>query len=108
MPILTRGDIERINEESLRVLWETGVQFDDDAVVSLLRERGCAAEAGRVVRIPREVVAASLKRCPGQVRLASLVWGIGNLESTKCMSREMAVIGNDIAGALRRAAGRRS
>jgi trimethylamine--corrinoid protein Co-methyltransferase len=33
----------------------------------------------------------------------SIVWGIGSLESTKCMSLEMAVIGNDIAGALRRA-----
>jgi trimethylamine--corrinoid protein Co-methyltransferase len=32
-----------------------------------------------------------------------IVWGVGNLESTKCMSLEMAVIGNDIAGALRRA-----
>ncbi len=34
---------------------------------------------------------------------ANIVWGIGNLESTKCMSLEMAVIGNDIAGAMRRA-----
>ena len=34
---------------------------------------------------------------------ANIVWGIGNLESTKCMSLEMAVIGNEIAGALRRA-----
>jgi trimethylamine---corrinoid protein Co-methyltransferase len=33
----------------------------------------------------------------------SIVWGIGNLESTKCMSLEMAVIGNEVAGAMRRA-----
>jgi trimethylamine--corrinoid protein Co-methyltransferase len=33
----------------------------------------------------------------------NIVWGIGNLESTKCMSLEMAVIGNDIAGAMLRA-----
>jgi trimethylamine--corrinoid protein Co-methyltransferase len=33
----------------------------------------------------------------------NIVWGIGNLESTKCISPEMAVIGNDIAGALKRA-----
>jgi len=73
MPILTRNDIKRINEESLRVLWETGVQVDDDAVVALLRERGCAeGEGRRVVRIPREVVSAALKQCPGEVRLASL------------------------------------
>jgi trimethylamine---corrinoid protein Co-methyltransferase len=32
----------------------------------------------------------------------SIVWGVGSLESTKCMSLEMAVIGNDLAGALRR------
>ena len=31
----------------------------------------------------------------------SIIWGVGNLASTKCMSLEMAVIGNDIAGALR-------
>ena len=41
MSILTRGDIERINDEGLRVLWETGVQVDDDGVVSLLHEHGC-------------------------------------------------------------------
>ncbi|NQT15388.1 MAG: trimethylamine methyltransferase family protein [Planctomycetes bacterium] len=34
---------------------------------------------------------------------ASIVWGVGNLESTKTMSLEMLVIGNDIAGALGRA-----
>jgi len=34
---------------------------------------------------------------------ASIVWGVGNLESTKTMSLEMLVIGNDFAGALRRA-----
>ena len=73
MPILTRTDIERINEESLRVLWETGVQVDDDAVIALLRERGCApGEEPRVVRFPKEVVAAALKQCPRDVRLASL------------------------------------
>jgi trimethylamine--corrinoid protein Co-methyltransferase len=33
----------------------------------------------------------------------NIIWGVGNLESTKCMSLEMAVIANDIAGALRRA-----
>ncbi len=33
----------------------------------------------------------------------NIIWGVGNLESTKCMSLEMVVIANDIAGALRRA-----
>jgi trimethylamine--corrinoid protein Co-methyltransferase len=73
IPILSGHDIERIHEESLRVLCETGVQVDDDAIVALLRERGCAvSDDRRVVRIPREVVEGSLKQCPRQVRLASL------------------------------------
>jgi trimethylamine--corrinoid protein Co-methyltransferase len=33
----------------------------------------------------------------------SIIWGVGNLESTKCMSPEAAVLDNDIAGALLRA-----
>ena len=37
------------------------------------------------------------------VNLVNVIWGVGNLESTKCMSPEMAVIGNDIAGAMLRA-----
>ena len=73
MSILTRDDIERINDESLRVLSETGVQVDDDGVVALLREHGCVSGDGpRVVRMPREVVAAALKQCPREVKLVSL------------------------------------
>jgi trimethylamine--corrinoid protein Co-methyltransferase len=73
MPILTKPGIKRINEESLRVLWETGVQVDDDAVVALLCECGCApGDEKRVVRFPREVVAAALKQCPREVKLVSL------------------------------------
>ena len=73
MSVLTTSDIERINEESLRVLWETGVQVDDDAIVELLREQGCSATDGtRVVRMPREVVEAAVKQCPREVKLVSL------------------------------------
>ncbi len=73
MSILSTGDVERINEASLRVLWETGVQVDDAAVVALLRERGCSVVEGtRVVRFPREVVEAALAACPREVKLAGL------------------------------------
>lgn len=33
----------------------------------------------------------------------NVIWGVGNMESTRCMSPEWAVIGNDIAGAILRA-----
>lgn len=33
----------------------------------------------------------------------SIIWGVGNLESTKCMSPEAAVLDNDVAGAILRA-----
>jgi trimethylamine---corrinoid protein Co-methyltransferase len=73
MAILSNSDIERIHEESLRVLAETGVQVDDDAVIRLLLEHGCSpAEKPRVVRFPREVIARSLQQCPRQVKLASV------------------------------------
>jgi len=73
MPILATSNIERINEASLRVLGETGVQVDDDAVVALLGERGCSVVEGtRVVRLPREVVDAAIGACPREVRLAAL------------------------------------
>jgi len=73
MSILTTSDIERINQESLRVLWETGVQVDDDAIVTLLRELGCSVTDGtRVVRFPAEVVDDALRQCPRDVKLASL------------------------------------
>ena len=73
MPILAASDIRRIHEESLRVLWETGVQVDDDAVAALLRDHGCRlGEGERLVRMPREAVEAALKQCPREVRLASL------------------------------------
>ena len=73
MSILSTNDIERINQESLRVLSETGVQVDDDAIVVLLQEHGCSVVDGtRVVRFPPEVVDWALKQCPQEVKLASL------------------------------------
>ena len=73
MPILTQKDIERINEESLRVLAETGVQVDDEVVVGLLQEHGCSVVNGtRVVRFPREVVQTALGQCPRQVKLVNV------------------------------------
>ena len=65
MPVLSNTQIERINEESLRVLCETGVRIDDDWLVRFLQDHGCsAAAASRVVRMPREVVDRSLRQCP--------------------------------------------
>ena len=57
---------------------------------SMLVDAGAGAES---------VLTAAMHALSG----ASIIWGVGNLESTKCMSLEMAVLGNDIAGALRRA-----
>jgi len=71
--ILTPSDIERINEESLRVLWETGVQVDDAAIVTLLQEHGCSVvDDTCVVRFPRDIVYNALKQCPREIKLASL------------------------------------
>jgi len=71
--VLTTSELERINEESLRVLWETGVQVDDDEIVSLLGEHGCKVDASRrTVRFPREVVEKAVAQSPSEVKLADL------------------------------------
>lgn len=73
MSVLTTNDIQRINEESLRVLWETGVQVDDDGIVGLLQDHGCTSGNGpHIVRMPRDVVEAAVKQCPKEVNLVSL------------------------------------
>jgi len=73
MTVLSRNEIEQINEESLRVLWETGVQVDDDEIVSLLQDFGCTVvEGSRLVRIPRDTVEKALSQCPREVKLVSL------------------------------------
>jgi trimethylamine--corrinoid protein Co-methyltransferase len=73
MPVLTSSQIEQINDASLHVLAETGVQVDDDGIVGLLQEHGCrVVEGTRVVRFPAEVVRTALEQCPAQVKLASL------------------------------------
>ena len=56
MAVLRTSQIIRINEESLRLLWETGVQVDDDGIVALLGEIGCKVDkATRVVKSLRNV-----------------------------------------------------
>lgn len=73
MPILSRNAIERIHEASLEILWETGVQVDDEIVVRVLQEHGCAVVPGtQIVRIPRPVVETALRQCPREVVLASV------------------------------------
>ncbi|HJN15995.1 MAG TPA: trimethylamine methyltransferase family protein, partial [Armatimonadota bacterium] len=72
MAVLTAPEIDRINEESLRVLWETGVQVDDDGIAELLVEHGCVVDDSRVARIPRETVQWALAECPTEVKLVSL------------------------------------
>jgi len=73
MPILSVEDIEQIHEQSLRVLEQTGVQVDDEAVLELLKERGCTGDrkAG-IVRFTREAVSEALKRAPRAVKLCAL------------------------------------
>ena len=72
MAILGRAQIERINEESLRVLGETGVLVDDEVLVRVLQDHGCSvAGASRVVRMPREAVARALRLCPREVKFSS-------------------------------------
>ncbi len=73
MELLSRDELERINETSLRMLAEIGVLLQHDEVRAQVVAAG-AQETPRagVVRMPRELVQDKLAQAPSVVRLASV------------------------------------
>jgi len=67
---LSRPDVERIHEASLRVLEETGVEVMPSECRELFRAGGARVdETANRVYIPREMVFRALETAPSQVRL---------------------------------------
>ncbi len=68
--VLTRDQIEAIDDASLRLLEEIGIEFMGAAARALLRRAGAAVdEATGLVRIPRELVRDALKSAPASFTL---------------------------------------
>ena len=75
-------DVLRVHEAGLRILERTGVVYQDDEAVELLRARGCRVE-GRRVWLPPKVVEAAVESTPqsfvlrGRSPGRDLVFGAG-------------------------------
>ncbi len=67
---LSEGDIERIHENSLRVLNEIGMSLRDDEICRFLKKQGISVE-GNLVRFPPEAVEEALKVAPRDFSLYS-------------------------------------
>lgn len=63
--MLTDEQSVQFHEASLKILSQTGVRFFRQEAVDLLKKHGAQID-GNQVRIPRELVAKSLKSCPRQ------------------------------------------
>ena len=63
--LLTQSDVETIHEKSLEILEETGVVFQWDPALKVLREAGCDVDfENQLVRFPRDIVEHAIESCP--------------------------------------------
>ncbi len=72
MAVLSRSDIEKIHETSLRMLSEVGVQIDSHTVLRLLMEAGVRADENRkLIFLTERQVDSALKSAPRKVKICS-------------------------------------
>lgn len=70
--VLSDDECSRIHEETLKILFETGVRIDTARGRSYLRQAGAVVdEDSHLVHIPRQVVEYSLKQAPKDFNLGS-------------------------------------
>ncbi|MGD2177547.1 MAG: trimethylamine methyltransferase family protein, partial [Anaerolineae bacterium] len=90
LSVLSDRELERIHNDSLRLLAETGLVIHDAQVVTLLIEAGgqvCDMNGKRRLTIPGEAVADAVSAAPAVVRLynrlgeEAMVVGTGRLHA---------------------------
>lgn len=70
LQLLAEEDLQQIHSETLRVLNEIGVKFDDENALSLLAEHGCRIDSKeRTACIPPDLVDECLLKSPSNFRL---------------------------------------
>ncbi len=67
LKILTREDLERIHEASIRVLGETGMVFQSHRALDLFAQHG-AKVSGNTVYLSKQLIEDSLRQCPPTIK----------------------------------------
>lgn len=72
MSLLSRNDIEKVHDASLRVLSEVGVMVESPPVRELFKDAGAAVDDSKqLVRLDERLVNSSLESAPRKVRICS-------------------------------------
>ncbi len=61
--VVSKGDLYRIHDASMKVLEETGVVFESEEARKIFQEHG-AKVSGKVVHIPQKLVEKAIAACP--------------------------------------------
>jgi trimethylamine--corrinoid protein Co-methyltransferase len=69
LQILTEEQAQDIHRSVLDVLDDTGVVFQSDKAVTLLRKNGCKVVGDTLVKMPPGLVEECLRRCPSSYRV---------------------------------------
>ena len=69
LSLLSPEQIQQVHQYSLRILSETGVRVDSEAVVELLRSTGQVQIDGSNVKFPAEIVAQAIKSAPPVIQM---------------------------------------
>jgi trimethylamine--corrinoid protein Co-methyltransferase len=71
-PVLSRSEVERIHDESLRLLQDVGVDYGTPKAVEILKEAGCPVDDEyHRVRLPPELVEWAVAQTRRVIRLAA-------------------------------------
>ncbi|MEM2915707.1 MAG: trimethylamine methyltransferase family protein [Candidatus Bathyarchaeia archaeon] len=74
LEILTKEDLEKIHQTSIRILNGIGVKMDDSHIVRLFKEHGCEVdEKNRIVKINEELIKEHLKKIPKVFTISSRI-----------------------------------
>lgn len=65
--VLSKGDLNRMHEASLKILEETGAVFQSEEVLNVFKKNG-AKISGQIVRFPTKLVEAALEVCPSSFK----------------------------------------
>ncbi|MBC2717690.1 MAG: trimethylamine methyltransferase [Desulfobacteraceae bacterium] len=69
---LTKGDIARIHEASLKIFAEVGIKVNCPEAMELFREAGAIVdESTNIVKIPRNIVKSLIRKAPSKITLYS-------------------------------------
>jgi trimethylamine--corrinoid protein Co-methyltransferase len=71
-PILPRHDVERIHEQSLKLLEEVGIDYKTPRALEILERAGCPVDYERTwASLPRDLVEWALQQAPRTVHLGA-------------------------------------